>query len=107
MNQEAKLTISRPSYYPDRLRTYKIMLDGKEIGGIKAGETFSSNIPVGNHSVFLKIDWCRSNSIDFTANVDSQIQLLCGSSLEGWRIIIAVIYITFLWDKYLWIRKLA
>jgi hypothetical protein len=105
MNQEAKLTINRSSYYPDRWRAYKIMLDGKEIGRNKAGEIFSSNVTAGNHRVFLKIDWCRSNFIDFTAELGSQVQLLCGSSLEGWRIIFAIIYVTFLWDRYLWIRK--
>lgn len=98
------LNIARVTSYPDRLRSYKIVVDEKEMGIIKAGESVQVSIEPGNHRVYLKIDWCRSNIIEFTAKAEVEYKIECGSSLLGWRIFLALLYVTIWWDKYLWIR---
>lgn len=44
----------------DVLRAYKVLIDGKEIGRIKSGETLNFPLATGNHTLQLKIDWCSS-----------------------------------------------
>lgn len=50
----------------DVLRAYKVLIDGKEIGGIKSGETLKFPLATGNHTLQLKIDWCSSKETVIT-----------------------------------------
>lgn len=59
------LTINRSNEYVNRLRAIKILVNGKEIGTIKNGETKSFELPSGNHQLQAKIDWCTSNKVQF------------------------------------------
>jgi len=105
MTEETMLNLNRVTSFSDSLRAYIIVLDGEEFGQIRAGESFNITISPGEHQIFLKIDWCRSNILVFTARPGAEISLNCGSSLTGWRILLAYLYI-FLWrDQYLWIRE--
>lgn len=99
------LTISRDKTYRDKLRSYKIMIDGNCYEEIKCGEIKNINLDPGNHTIYLKIDWCRSNKIDFTILENETVEFECGNPISKWRILSPIIYITFLKNKYLWIRK--
>ncbi len=71
------LKISRKSEYPTKYRKYKIIVDGDKKGTIKTGERVEIPIQPGNHELYLKIDWGRSNKIAFT-NVDGEkVQFRC------------------------------
>ena len=99
------LTISRDKTYRDKLRSYKIMIDGNCYDEIKCGEIKNINLDPGNHTIYLKIDWCRSNKIEFTISENETVEFECGNSMNKWRILLAILYITFFKNKYLWIRK--
>lgn len=99
------LTISRNNLFRDELRGYKIIIDGNYCGSIKCGETKYIDIDPGNHTIYLTIDWCRSNKVDFDISENERIKFKCGNSMKGWRILFAIIYTTFLKNKYLWINK--
>ena len=103
---ETVLNITRLKSFISSLRSFTIVVDGKEIGTIKVGETVRLSVEPGNHRIFLKIDWCRSNIIDFVAKAKTEHNLECGTSLTGLRIFLVLLYITFWWNKYLWIRKM-
>jgi hypothetical protein len=105
MAQETKLNINRVTSFADRIRAYIIVLDGVEVGQITAGESFDMAISPGEHRILLKIDWCRSNKLDFTAQAGTEVTLNCGSSLTGWRIFMVFLYVSFLRDRYLWIQE--
>ena len=98
------IEISRARSYADRGRKYKIIIDDEEIGYINNGETKSLEVEEGNHNIYLKIDWCRSNEINFYATKDETIEFECGSSIKGVKSLFAFVYITFLKDKYLWLK---
>ena len=98
------LKISRESEFRDKLRSYKIILDDTYCEDIKIGETKSLELVPGRHTIYLKIDWCRSNKIDFYVSDNETIEFECGNSMENWRILFSFIYITFLKNKYLWIK---
>jgi hypothetical protein len=100
------IKIRRKKGYSDSLRKYKIILDNNYLGDINEGEINSFEVAPGKHTIYLKIDWCRSNKLDFYISENDLIELECGSSLRGWRFFFALIYITFLKNKYLWIKTI-
>jgi hypothetical protein len=59
----ATIRIKRTSEYNNRLRNYKIFIDGQQVGTIANGETIDFPSTVGNHFVTAKIDWCSSPEI--------------------------------------------
>lgn len=51
--------------YRDRARSYRILIDGAEVGKIKRGEMLGFPVPEGRHTLQLKIDWCTSRAWPF------------------------------------------
>jgi hypothetical protein len=100
----AIIAVSRDSGYADRLRDYRVLLDGGEIGRLgNAGEK-SFDIAPGAHQLMLKIDWGRSNVVAFDISQDQNIAFRCGSSLRGWRVLLAIYYVSFGFRNYLWLN---
>jgi hypothetical protein len=97
--------IKRDSRYADRIRLYKIVLDGNVIGKIKNGQQLELEVPPGKHQLHLKIDWCRSNFVDFEANGGS-IEFECGNNIRGFKILFVIFFITFLPGQYLWLKRI-
>ena len=96
--------IIRDSGYVDRLRSYQIMLDGRSVGDIRNGGRVEFDVPPGRHQIYMKLDWCRSNVVDFEAK-QGVIQCECGSNILGWKSVIAFLYVTLLRDQYLWLER--
>lgn len=89
----------------DTERVYKIMLDDSYYGNIKCDETKQINIGKGNHTIYLKMDWCKSNKINFSILDDETISFNCGNSMAGWRLLLFPFYATFLKNKYLFLKQ--
>lgn len=100
------IKLKRDSGWADRARAYKVVLDDNVIGDVKNGEEIEFDVPDGNHKFFLKIDWCRSNSVAFDMSGSTE-SFECGSSLRGWKIFLSIIYIIFMRNKYLWLKKVS
>lgn len=98
------IQIKRDSGWTDRARAYKVVVDGKVIGKIHNGEEASFETTPGQHELVLKIDWCKSNYINFEAG-NEITQFECGSNLRGWKIFLSLIYITFLKNQYIYLKK--
>ncbi len=98
------IKIERDSGIADRLRVYKVILDGKAVGEIKNGQEVTLEVSKGTHQLYLKIDWCRSNTVNFDTN-DSIIKFECGSNLRGLKILLMYYYILFSRNQYLWLKK--
>src|SRR5687767_12670256 len=105
MSEQAQITVRRTTGYPDRLRAYKVNVDGAVVGLIRARESVTVPISPGRHSVRLRIDWCSSEQIDFQTQPGEHVFFECGSSLSGWRVLLALFYITFWTHRYLWLRR--
>ena len=96
------IKIKRGSGYKDKIRAYKIVLDGKVTGEIKEGQEISLDTPKGPHQLYLKIDWCMSNKIDFDIKNDETINFECGNNTKFGM---ALLYVTVLRKQYLWLKK--
>ena len=97
--------MSRGSGYADRLRDYRVILDGQEIGRIGNGETKSFPVASGQHQLAVKIDWCSSNELTFSLSQDGSLAFQCDSRLRGLRLLGAIYYVLFARKSYLWLKQ--
>lgn len=100
------ITITRESGYADKLRNYKIIIDGKVIGEIGDGQTKTFDVNKGSHTLSLGADWAKSNEITFDFS-DKEVRFKCENALKGLRILIAIFYATFLSHKYLKLHRVG
>ncbi len=105
MSDQAQITVRRTTNYPDRLRAYKVKVDGVVVGSVRARKSVTIPITPGKHSLVLQIDWCGSEPIDFDVQSGEHVLFECGNSHAGWRIIFALFYMIFRTHQYLWLRR--
>jgi len=80
----ATIKIKRTNDYVNMLRDYHLFIDGQKIGTIGNDQIKEFDIPIGQHSLIAKIDWCSSPDFSFETNgKDSKILLLGG--IRNWR----------------------
>lgn len=89
----------------DVKRSYKIIIDDTYYGKIKCGETKQINLEKGDHTIYLKIDWCRSPKLNFSTSDNETIFFDCGNYMNGWKQLLFPLYITFLKNKYLFLEE--
>jgi hypothetical protein len=65
--------------YPDRLRAYRLRLDGQVAGRIRRGEELALDVEPGHRALQLTIDWCKSRTLELDL-ADSEVQLRCWSA---------------------------
>ena len=63
--------------WPDRLRAYKVVLDGSVVGRLKRGESLLLDTLPGHHELHLAIDWCRSPRLDLELSAGEVIHVRC------------------------------
>ena len=73
----ATIRLKRTSEYNNRMRDYKIFIDGQQVGTIANGETKDFPTTVGQHMVTAKVDWCSSPelSIELKENQTSSLKV--------------------------------
>ena len=94
----ATIIIKRTSEFVNRLRNYRIFLDGEKIGTIANGETKEFEITPGLHTIIAKIDWCTSPEISVTLSDSEKKELTVGGFKNGKWIMpvgLAIIVITY------------
>jgi hypothetical protein len=70
----------RPALWRDRLRAYKVILDGSEVGKIRDGQAIDLRVSPGKHDLRLKIDWSGSQGLTFEASASEIIRFECEPS---------------------------
>lgn len=102
---ESFIRVTRTKSYADRLRAYRILIDGVERAKVSAGTSVEIPVTPGSHSVVAKVDWCSSPTLVVMTQPRSVAKLQCESNLQGMRIFLAIIYTTLFRDKYLTLRQ--
>lgn len=74
-----KLKIKRPSGFRDGLRAYRIFIDGKETGKIRAGKSAEFEVAPGKHDIQIHVDWCKSPVFNVDVAENQTKTLECGS----------------------------
>lgn len=103
MTGEGTIVLSRASAYADRVRAYKVMLDGRQIGEIRNGETQRFSVSAGmTHALHLKIDWTSSQPVTFDLAPGETARFNCspkGNALS------AMLFALFTPKKYLRLER--
>ncbi len=74
-----QIVVTRPQgFYQDALRRYKILIDGREAGGLKRGEVLRHTVQAGSHDVVAKIDWSGSPTAHVVVPPGGTVQLRVG-----------------------------
>jgi hypothetical protein len=103
---DAIVRITRSSSYADRLRSYQILIDGREAARVKAGQSLEISVSPGSHSVVAKVDWCGSNTINFDVGAGHTACFECASKLPGPRLLLALVYVVFMKNQYLTLAQI-
>jgi hypothetical protein len=100
----AVLRFYRPTQFADFLRCYRLFVDEVCVGQIVTGGELDVEVPAGRHEVRARIDWCSSNRLLLDIGQGDKCNLEVGSSLGGWRLLLALLYITLWTSDYLYLR---
>ena len=57
----AKIVITRPKEWVNRMRKYQLVLDGNKTGKIKNDEIVELDVTAGRHTIEAKVDWAGSS----------------------------------------------
>jgi len=98
------IVVTRGNSHCDKIRAYKIFIDGVYCGDIRNNEIKGFAVDNGSHTVCAKIDWCRSNELCVNIN-NSTANIEVGPTLTGSKFLIAILYITIFRNEYLWLRE--
>lgn len=61
----------------DGVRSYKVVLDGRPVGRLRMGDVLKLDVQPGPHSLCIKIDWKKSNTIPFDLGPDDVERFAC------------------------------
>jgi hypothetical protein len=73
----SRLVLHRAGSWAGKLRTFRVLLDGHEIGQIADEQTSLFRIPHGRHEPRLKMDWCRSAPVVVDLAPHEQADFVC------------------------------
>jgi hypothetical protein len=68
------IKITRNNEYYGKIRALKVFIDDKHVGNAMCSSTFEFALAPGQHTVYVKMDWCRSAPV--------AIDLAAGDSAE-------------------------
>jgi hypothetical protein len=102
----ASLTLTRGGTPADILRRYKIILDDEMVGEINIKGKFELKLTPGRHTIYAKIDWCRSNKISFDVDSSSTIKFVCSNNVMGKNILVSPLFMTVYRNRYLKLEQI-
>jgi hypothetical protein len=75
---DALIALSRRNVpWRDRLRSYRVILDGTQVAKIKRGQAIELPVAAGRHDLLLEIDWCSSPTVIVDAQPGEVIRFSC------------------------------
>lgn len=66
------------SGWKDRIRSYKVVLDGAVVGKLRNGAQEIFPVHPGQHSLAIRIDWTGSDIEEFTVDEGQTVGFACG-----------------------------
>ncbi len=100
-----KITIIRPKQWADRVRAYRLYVDGQPVGKIKRDEAVSLEIADDAQVFEAKVDWCSGPPVSLKGLSDgAQINVRNTFSHKLWIPFIPLWYSIFKRDQYLTIE---
>lgn len=96
------LIISRQAGATDKLRAYKVNLDGGIVGHVYEGDELKYELSEGKHILYMVIDWASSSRIEFDHRKNNDVKFIAQSNLDQGKVFLVLFYMLFMFRK--WIR---
>ena len=91
MEGKTKIILNRPSNWINRMRTYRVIINGKEMGKIKNGTAEEFPVESGSTTVECKVDWYSSRPFTVNLQQGETAYLRVGTGMKlYWPFLIAV-----------------
>ncbi len=101
MDSKTKIIISRSSEWMNRLRTYKVFINGKQAGTVKNGVSEEFAVEPGVNSVQCKVDWYSSQPFNVDVKEGETNYLRVKSGIKYyWLFMVAIIVGVFIMFSY-------
>lgn len=92
METKTKIIISRSSEWMNRLRSFKVLINGGEVGILKNGATEEFSVLPGTNSVQCKVDWYSSRPFSVDIKEGETVYLRVKSGMKYyWPSFIAIL----------------
>jgi hypothetical protein len=88
-----KLVLSRKNEWINRMRPFKVLIDGEEVGKIENGKVEEYELSQINQTVECKINWCYSNKYQITAADGEVIYLQVKNGMKGFWVLYALLFV--------------
>ncbi|MBL4745548.1 MAG: hypothetical protein JKY08_04200 [Flavobacteriaceae bacterium] len=99
------IEINRIKQYANKARVIGIYINDKKVGTIGDGETKIFEVDSDEYEIYAKIDWCKTKPVKINTKENELTKFELGSNLSGWRLLIAIYYITFNTSEYLYLKR--
>lgn len=76
--KSAIITINRPYNFTYALRAYNVFIDDVKVGKVKNSHEENFEVQPGRHSVYVKIDFYKSRSVEIDLQPKEAVTLICG-----------------------------
>jgi hypothetical protein len=63
--------------WQDRLRAYKVLIDGAAVGALRRGESQAFRVTPGVHRITVKIDWFETEPVEVQVGDGEKAILRC------------------------------
>jgi hypothetical protein len=97
-----KVRIIRHSGYADRLRSYRIIINGGEAGTIANNSVIEFAVPSGPLTIEARLDWGRSRPLNIEALPNENIEVEVSNH---WGAFLGIWAITFGFRSYLTLKR--
>jgi hypothetical protein len=77
----------RADGWRDRLREYRVVLDGQEVGRLRPGRRCELSVTPGTHELEVRIDWAGSGSHEVVLAPGESVEYECRNR-PGWSTIV-------------------
>lgn len=87
------IRLKRKSEVENKMRNFKILLNGKEIGKISDGELKDFSIEPGKHTLTAKIDWCSSKPLELNMSSNETMYVTVGSYRSSKKLLLFISFV--------------
>jgi hypothetical protein len=77
LHTSATIAIRRPQGITDRLRSYRVLVDGEESARLRGAASVLLSVQAGLHTVQARIDWVSSPQLEIDLRAGETIALEC------------------------------
>jgi hypothetical protein len=99
-----EVRIVRRGGYADALRSYRILVNGREVGAIARDSVLDIKVPPGRATIEARLDWGRSRPLTIEASPGRRTEIEVSNN---WGALLSLWAITIGFRSYLALRPIA